>query len=278
MAQVTLTQATVGQVLTAAFYNNNNNALLNQINGNLDSTNLADSAVTTAKIAASAVTPAKMDLTGAFGTFTGAWTFENLGLNQVSAAPTTGSAECRLYVKAVSGTPELFVRKASSGAEVQLTSGGGFGVVLDEVSAQSAATDNSTTVLPVDNTIPQNSEGKEISALNCTITPKSALSILRFEIDLYAQHNSGQQIGIGIFKDADADAVGAAYINDAVSFQPGHIRFGFDLVAGSTTARTYKLRVGPASSGTVYINADSTGTGRMGGKIFSRMKITEVRP
>lgn len=60
MALVTLTSAVAGQVATAVFYNNNNNALLNQVNGNLDATNLADLAVTTPKIAAAAVTGPKI--------------------------------------------------------------------------------------------------------------------------------------------------------------------------------------------------------------------------
>lgn len=60
MAQVTLTSAVAGSVATAVFYNNNNNALLNQINGNLDATNLANLAVTTAKLASGAVTGPKI--------------------------------------------------------------------------------------------------------------------------------------------------------------------------------------------------------------------------
>ena len=60
MATVTLTSAVAGQVATAVFYNNNNNALLNQINGNLDATNLANLSVTGAKLASGAVSGPKI--------------------------------------------------------------------------------------------------------------------------------------------------------------------------------------------------------------------------
>ena len=60
MAYVTFTQAVAGQVATASFINNNNSALASQFNGNVDSTNLASNAVTTAKIATGAVTGVKI--------------------------------------------------------------------------------------------------------------------------------------------------------------------------------------------------------------------------
>lgn len=60
MGLVTHTNATSGQVLTAAFYNNSFNAIINQVNGNLDANNIKDSAVSAAKIATGAVQTAKI--------------------------------------------------------------------------------------------------------------------------------------------------------------------------------------------------------------------------
>ncbi len=60
MAFVSFTSAVAGQVATASFYNNNNSALASQFNGNVDATNLASLAVTTAKIATGAVTGVKI--------------------------------------------------------------------------------------------------------------------------------------------------------------------------------------------------------------------------
>lgn len=61
MGQVVITPAIAGDVLTASYLNNNYNAITNQVNGNLDDTNLKDGGVTSSKIAASAVTTAKIN-------------------------------------------------------------------------------------------------------------------------------------------------------------------------------------------------------------------------
>jgi hypothetical protein len=64
MGIATVTAALAGQVCTAAFYNNNLNAILNQLNGNIDASNLADLAVTAAKLATSAVDVSTTKVTG----------------------------------------------------------------------------------------------------------------------------------------------------------------------------------------------------------------------
>lgn len=60
MGTVSLTQISNGQTGDATVVDNNFDTLANEINGNLDATNLADEAVTTAKIDSSAVTFAKI--------------------------------------------------------------------------------------------------------------------------------------------------------------------------------------------------------------------------
>jgi len=77
MGTASITSAVSGQTLTAAFYNTNLNNILNQLNGNVDATNLADAAVTTAKIAAGAVTFIKLSASGNYGPWTGAWEFDS---------------------------------------------------------------------------------------------------------------------------------------------------------------------------------------------------------
>lgn len=67
----TINPATVsdGETIDASDLNNPINTIANEINGNLDSDNLASNAVTTAKIQDSAVTPAKL-LSGTGSTWT----------------------------------------------------------------------------------------------------------------------------------------------------------------------------------------------------------------
>jgi len=78
MGTASITSAVSGQTLTAAFYNTNLNNILNQLNGNMDATNLADAAVTTAKIAAAAVTFVKLSASANYGPWTGAWEFDGV--------------------------------------------------------------------------------------------------------------------------------------------------------------------------------------------------------
>lgn len=64
MGIVTLTPAVVGQTCTAAFYNNNLNVIVNQVNGNLDSTNIAALAIGSAQLATGAVDLSTAKVTG----------------------------------------------------------------------------------------------------------------------------------------------------------------------------------------------------------------------
>lgn len=60
MGLATLTAHVAGTVLTAAALNNNFNAIVNQLNGNIEAANLANLAVTAAKLATGAVTGPKI--------------------------------------------------------------------------------------------------------------------------------------------------------------------------------------------------------------------------
>jgi len=60
MATASVTAAIANQVATAAFWNDTINAILNQLNGNLDEENIKDAVITAAKLA-----DASVDLTGA---------------------------------------------------------------------------------------------------------------------------------------------------------------------------------------------------------------------
>src|SRR5262245_33215773 len=56
--------------------------------------------------------------------------------------------------------------------------------VLQVIRTQSAVAANTTTILPADNTIPQNTEGAAYASLDTTITPKFATSRLVIAVTL----------------------------------------------------------------------------------------------
>ena len=121
----------------------------------------------------------------------------------------------------------------------------------------------STTVMPEDGTIPQNSEGDE--KLTLAFTPKLATSTLRIRIQ-------GSMIVLGsyrccaaLFVDSTANALAAHVGTNAP------ISIEYYVSAASTSARTYKLRIGPSAAGTIAIN------GNFGGSIGGlTMSIEEI--
>jgi len=120
-----------------------------------------------------------------------------------------------------------------------------------------------TTVMPEDGTIPQNSEGDE--KLTLAFTPKLATSTLRIRIQ-------GSMIVLGsyrccaaLFVDSTANALAAHVGTNAP------ISIEYYVSAASTSARTYKLRIGPSSAGTIAIN------GNFGGSIGGlTMSVDEI--
>jgi len=137
------------------------------------------------------------------------------------------------------------------------------GSIIQVASASLTTYTTATTVMPEDGTIPQNSEGDE--KLTLAFTPKLATSTLRIRI-------RGSMIVLGsyrccaaLFVDSTANALAAHVGTNAP------ISIEYYVSAASTSARTYKLRIGPSSAGTIAIN------GNFGGSIGGlTMSVDEI--
>ena len=121
----------------------------------------------------------------------------------------------------------------------------------------------STTVMPEDGTIPQNTEGEE--ELTLAFTPKLATSTLRIRV-------RGSVIVGGSYR-----CCAALFVDSTVNALAGHlgtnapIDIEYYVSAASTSARTYRLRIGPSAAGTIYIN------GNFGGSIGGlTMSVDEI--
>ena len=128
------------------------------------------------------------------------------------------------------------------------------------------------TVIPIDDTIPQNTEGNEV--ITVTVTPTSATNRLRIEFSANGSASVDNQTTVALFQDTTAGALAAsgAYMTTA-----GHmLSLSHEMAAGTTAATTFKIRVGPGSS-TTYINAGSGGTRRYGGVSAARLRVTEIK-
>jgi hypothetical protein len=152
----------------------------------------------------------------------------------------------------------------------------GHGTVAQRVEATSATYTSTTTAIPYDDTIPQNTEGAEV--LTLAITPTNASSTLQIQIDLALGGSNPGVVNAALFVDSTASAIAARGKGVQNSTTMDSLRFSHSVSAGSTTARTYKVRIGPTSGvTTAYLNGDS-GSRKLGGVAISRITVEEILP
>lgn len=146
--------------------------------------------------------------------------------------------------------------------------------LIQSIYASSAATGSTTTAIPNDDTIPQNTEGAEV--LTVTITPTSTSNKVHVTGCVHVARSAGNMVVAALYRDSIADAVAVFICESGAVTQPHTIPIDFTETASGTSAVTYKLRVG-AGSGTVYWGQSSTGR-VYGGTLISTLTATEYVP
>ncbi|MBE7413838.1 MAG: hypothetical protein HS130_00865 [Deltaproteobacteria bacterium] len=143
-------------------------------------------------------------------------------------------------------------------------------------SYQTGAVATGSTVIPIDDTIPQNTEGDQYMQL--AITPQDETHKLIIEVvALFAGNSGNARITGALFKNSEANAIAVQTFgpnnsgNAAGVFKMKHI-----MIAGTTDEITFKFRAGPSSSYTITFNGES-GARLFGGVAASSITITEVR-
>lgn len=158
---------------------------------------------------------------------------------------------------------------ATTTAGARLAIGG----ILQVVATELTADFSTAATIPYDATIPQSSEGVEY--ITAAITPKSASSILEIEAHLMVGGSAGGMIIAALFQDSDTNAIEAQAIGNAGGALLFPFVFRARVSAASTTARTYKLRIG--SNGiTVYVNRSSGIADIFGASVVSRLIVREL--
>jgi len=147
------------------------------------------------------------------------------------------------------------------------------GSVVQKESIILTTSSTGTTLIPFDDTIPQNTEGDEY--LSLSFTPKLNDSILYIEFDGSFTNSATGIETAALFKDTDADAIaaGSIWVSSAAI---DRLNFSKSMVSGTTSSITFKIRAGGAVAGTTTING-FTGTRRLGGVLVSSLIITEVK-
>jgi hypothetical protein len=146
--------------------------------------------------------------------------------------------------------------------------------VVQEFFSEDASPNSTATLIPWDNTIPQKTEGGSwLSGL--PMTPFSAANWFEFDVLLNCAHSVASELICAVFRDTESDAIGCGVSYVATANTPTQIRVRFRVLALSTAARTFAVRFGPSTAGTMFINGAS-GAQKLNGTLFSSTRISEI--
>ena len=191
-----------------------------------------------------------------------------------TAAQTDKACRCIGYIEITTGAVAGEWDNAPTKIQIMGVGVRRTGDIVQIVHNQTGVLATGTTIIPWDNTIPQNTEGDEY--MTQAITPTSAINKFIIEhIGSYAINGAGQGMPVALFQDAIAAALVVSpplgyLINAPVTISLRHL-----MITGTTNATTFKIRCGPMSALTVTFNGSNAG-GLFGGSIASNLKVTEV--
>jgi len=140
------------------------------------------------------------------------------------------------------------------------------------------ASNNGTTTIPFDSSIPQQTgEGNEF--MSVAITPTSAANVLDRECVAYIGSNSASMPGIGaLFDDSTENAVTVGSILAGTAVSTGMatpVVLRHRRVAAGTSSTTCKFKAGTSLAATTYFN-NNNGTATLGGVYSSRLSVKEI--
>jgi hypothetical protein len=145
--------------------------------------------------------------------------------------------------------------------------------VSQRITTQTSTANSGTTTTPADNTIPQNTEGDEY--LTVTITPASASSKLRITAhiagDTSGDHN---EFVIALFQDTTANALSASQEQGHNYTTQSRFEHIYEMTSGTTSATTFKIRIGCSSANTFYLNQTNLGE-TMSNRFVSSLMVEE---
>jgi hypothetical protein len=147
--------------------------------------------------------------------------------------------------------------------------------IAQVVNTETGAVATGTTTIPLDDTIPQNTEGDQYMSL--AVTPTNALSTLLIDVVLVCSSSVAGEPIVALFQDTTANALAAASVRADSGGTMMTVSFRHKMTAGTTSATTFKVRAGPDTAGTLTFNGRS-GARLFGGVMASSITIIEVLP
>ena len=195
----------------------------------------------------------------------------DIGLFRASSGLWAVMGVTRAYFGGSNDEPLVGVMAAGTGGA------GGGGKVEQVINSQTNAYISSTSTIPWDNTIPQQTEGVEVTTVS--ITPTSALSNLLIEATVNATEaaNTANRVVVAVFRNDELNAIVAAStdVYGDLSNVIQTIPLKYMTTAGTTDPITFKIRAG-IDAGTININGWG-GSTVLGGSLYSTLTVTEIK-
>lgn len=164
------------------------------------------------------------------------------------------------------------------------TSGNGPKIVSSSVTGQdwivqtaktlTTATATGTTTVPLDNTIPQNTEGDQY--FTQAITPLANGNILYIDVVIVLSNTAAGHMTVALFQDATANALAAVTQKITTADDAITMTLRYQMTAGTTIATTFKVRAGLDGAGTTRINGRA-GAGLFNATCTSYISVTEIQ-
>lgn len=191
--------------------------------------------------------------------------------SRYSGKPIVGPASADITDSTSTGRSVL---TAATAADAR-TAIGVYDKIIGYATNTSINNDSTTTQIPFDNTKPQSTEGKEY--LTVSIVPKASTSTINGTVSVNVGASSNNTlICVALFRDSLPDAIKSVFVRVVDSNDVTPVSFDFQDSPATTSTVTYKIRFGPTSAVTGYVNRN-TSTSIGGGTIFSGLTVQEVR-
>lgn len=191
---------------------------------------------------------------------------------------TLNAASASVTAIALTGVTTLNANSISASVgEFTLLSAGGKPTTIHHGRATSVTYETCGTDLPVDDSIPQITEGVEV--LSLTVTPTNAASVLHIRTDLALGAAAAGLVGAGLWIDSTAGALNADGTRVEGSTDVQRLVMDHYVSASNTTQRVYHVRIGPDAGGPANAFLNGSGGGRyFGGVMRSTLSVDEILP
>jgi len=188
-------------------------------------------------------------------------------------ATETASVYAKLASPTFTGSPKAVTKSIGDNSTNIATTAYVDRQVGQEVYTSVTTMATGTTAFPIDDTIPQITEGDEYATL--AITPKSATSKLVIDVSISVSSSGADNPIVALFQDSTANALAASITNIYAAGAVEKVWLRHEMTSGTISATTFRVRVGTTAARTITING-SAGGRLLGGALATIIRIREI--